>query len=39
MIGWVLFVVFVVTPLSVLIGFGYLAWYYRDKEYEETKLF
>ncbi len=39
MIGLLLLIIFVVTPIAVVIGFGCLAWYYRDKEYEETKLF
>ena len=25
--------------LTGVIGFGWLAWHYKDKEYEETKLF
>lgn len=25
--------------LTGVIGFGWLLWHYKDKEYEETKLF
>lgn len=35
----ILLVIFVGMPVIGAIGFGCLAWYYRDKEYEETKLF
>ena len=38
-IGLMLLVVIGGTFLAVAIGFGWLLWRYKDKEYEETKLF
>ena len=38
-IGLIILVAIGGTFLSVLIGFAWLLWRYKDKEYEETKLF
>ena len=38
-IGLILLATIGLTFLSVVIGFGWLLWHYKDKEYEETKLF
>ncbi len=35
----ILLVIFVGMPVLGAIGFGGLLWHYKDKEYEETKLF
>ena len=37
--GLILLVIFVGMLLIFAIGFGCLMWHYKNKEYEETKLF